>query len=84
MLVASSLRDSVAMPLLGTAFLSSSESRERSDSVWSEQIRHAQYLYNTSTYSNISISVIQLVYRKAYSSRSSRHIRISLTLDLIF
>ena len=55
MLVASSLRDSVAMLLIGTSFLSSSESRERSDGVWSELFRHCLHLYHTYTHSNTNV-----------------------------
>lgn len=59
MLVASSLRDSVAMLLIGTSFLSSSESRERSDSVWSELFRHSRHLYHTYTHSNTAVPARQ-------------------------
>jgi hypothetical protein len=45
--VASGLRDSVAMLLLGTLFLSSSESRERSDCVWSESFDHSQHFHSS-------------------------------------
>jgi len=47
MLVASSLRDSVAMLLLGTSFLWSSESRERSGCVWSESLYRCHQLLHT-------------------------------------
>jgi hypothetical protein len=59
MLVASSLRDSVAMLLIGTSFLSSSESRERSDSVWSELFRHSLHLYRTYTHSSTTVPARQ-------------------------
>jgi len=59
MLVASSLRDSVAMLLIGTSFLSSSESRERSDSVWSELFRHSLHLHHTYTHSNTTVPARQ-------------------------
>jgi len=57
MLVASSLRDSVAMLLIGTSFLSSSESRERSDSVWSELFRHSLHLHHTHIYTHSNTTV---------------------------
>jgi len=82
MLVASSLRDSVAMLLIGTSFLSSSESRERSDSVWSELFRHSLYLYHTYTHSKSTVTARQR--KKFYWNLLYFHIVSYVGLDILW